>query len=155
MAEMWRVESSGIIKHGSKTDQAVASATASGDDPRRARSLWAPATSLHVRVADRPALHLRMASNRIAVMGGEQAAKVMTIVTGKSSNARASRLIQARQDTEKGIIARMEGEFTALYDDCPLGCGINDPSASCDTAQCCVSWSTAAERTGSKPACLC
>jgi len=49
----------------------------------------------------------------------------MTIVTGEKLKREGKPVDQARQDAmEKGIIARMEGESTALY--ATAGCGTTD-----------------------------
>ncbi len=55
-------------------------------------------------------------NNRIAVMGGAQAAKVMSIVAEEKAKREGTPVDRARLDKmEAGIIQRMEGESTALY----------------------------------------
>jgi geranyl-CoA carboxylase beta subunit len=55
-------------------------------------------------------------SNRIAVMGGEQAAKVMSIVTEEKLKREGKPVDKAKLDAmEKAIVTRMEVESTALY----------------------------------------
>ena len=76
-------ERGGIIKHGSKMIQAVANATRAAAH-HRDRRLLRRRQLRHVRPRLRPALHLRLAERRIAVMGGEQAAGMMEIVTEQS-----------------------------------------------------------------------
>jgi geranyl-CoA carboxylase beta subunit len=108
-------EQSGIIKHGSKMIQAVANATVPQLTIHVGASFGAGNYGMCGRAYD-PRFIFAWPSNRIAVMGGEQAAKVMAIVTGEKLKREGKPVDQARQDAmEKGIIARMEGESTALY----------------------------------------
>ena len=55
-------------------------------------------------------------NNRIAVMGPEQAAKVMAIVTEGKLKREGKPIDREKLDAmEKGIADRMQGETTALY----------------------------------------
>ena len=73
-------EQAGIIKHGSKMIQAVANATVPQLTVHVGASFGAGNYGMCGRAYD-PRFIFAWPSNRIAVMGGEQAAKVMAIVT--------------------------------------------------------------------------
>jgi len=108
-------EQRGIIKHGSKMIQAVANATVPQITLHIGASFGAGNYGMCGRAYD-PRFIFAWPNNRIAVMGGEQAAKVMSIVTeeklkreGKPPDPQRLALM------EQAIIKRMEGESMALY----------------------------------------
>jgi geranyl-CoA carboxylase beta subunit len=108
-------ERAGIIKHGSKMIQAVANATVPQLTIHVGASFGAGNYGMCGRAYD-PRFIFAWPSNRIAVMGGEQAAKVMAIVTEEKLKREGKPVDKARiEGMEKAIVARMEGESTALY----------------------------------------
>ena len=108
-------ERSGIIKHGSKMIQAVANATVPQLTIHIGASFGAGNYGMCGRAYD-PRFIFAWPSNRIAVMGGEQAAKVMAIVTEEKLKREGKPVDKTKLGAmEKRIIKRMEGEFTALY----------------------------------------
>ena len=102
-------ERAGIIKHGSKMIQAVANATVPQLTIHVGARFGAGNYGMCGRAYD-PRFIFAWPSNRIAVMGGEQAAKVMAIVTEDEAAARrqAGRQGQDRACMEKAIVTRME-----------------------------------------------
>ncbi len=108
-------EEGGIVKHGSKMIQAVANATVPQITLHIGASFGAGNYGMCGRSYD-PRFIFAWPNNRIAVMGGEQAAKVMSIVT-KDKFARMGQDIEddALKIMEDKIIERMDGESTALY----------------------------------------
>src|SRR5580693_4968442 len=108
-------EQKGIIKHGSKMIQAVANATVPQLTIHVGASFGAGNYGMCGRAYD-PRFIFAWPSNRIAVMGGEQAAKVMAIVTEEKLKREGKPVDKARIEVmEKAIVTRMEGESTALY----------------------------------------
>ncbi len=108
-------EQAGIIKHGSKMIQAVANATVPQLTMHVGASFGAGNYGMCGRAYD-PRFIFAWPSNRIAVMGGEQAAKVMAIVTEEKLKREGKPVDKAKLDTmEQAIVKRMEGESTALY----------------------------------------
>ena len=108
-------ERAGIIKHGSKMIQAVANATVPQLTIHVGASFGAGNYGMCGRAYD-PRFIFAWPSNRIAVMGGEQAAKVMAIVTEDKLKREGKPVDKARIEVmEKAIVTRMEGESTALY----------------------------------------
>jgi len=108
-------EQAGIIKHGSKMIQAVANATVPQLTIHVGASFGAGNYGMCGRAYD-PRFIFAWPSNRIAVMGGEQAAKVMAIVTEEKLKREGKAVDKAKLDgMEQAIIKRMEGESTALY----------------------------------------
>ncbi|OUR75322.1 acetyl-CoA carboxylase carboxyltransferase subunit [Alphaproteobacteria bacterium 46_93_T64] len=108
-------EQAGIIKHGSKMVQAVTNATVPKITIHIGASFGAGNYGMCGRSFD-PKFIFAWPNNQIAVMGGEQAAKVMSIVTEE----KFKRLGQepdreAIQKMEQGIISRTKKESTALY----------------------------------------
>ncbi len=108
-------EQGGIIKHGSKMIQAVANATVPQITVIIGGSFGAGNYGMCGRALD-PRFIFAWPNSRIGVMGGEQAAKVMSIIT-KAKLARQGveadpKMLEAM---EKHIIERMEKETTALY----------------------------------------
>jgi geranyl-CoA carboxylase beta subunit len=108
-------EQAGIIKHGSKMIQAVANATVPQLTIHVGASFGAGNYGMCGRAYD-PRFIFAWPSNRIAVMGGEQAAKVMAIVTEEKLKREGQPVDKAKlKAMEQSIIKRMEGESTALY----------------------------------------
>ena len=108
-------EQDGIIKHGSKMIQAVANATVPQVTLHIGASFGAGNYGMCGRAYD-PRFIFAWPNNRIAVMGGEQAAKVMSIVTEeKLRRAGQTADPAALQKMEQGIIKRMDGESQALF----------------------------------------
>ncbi|MGO9701809.1 MAG: acyl-CoA carboxylase subunit beta [Xanthobacteraceae bacterium] len=108
-------EQAGIIKHGSKMIQAVANATVPQLTIHVGASFGAGNYGMCGRAYD-PRFIFAWPSNRIAVMGGEQAARVMSIVTEEKLKREGKPVDKAKLDAmEQGIIKRVESESTALY----------------------------------------
>jgi geranyl-CoA carboxylase beta subunit len=108
-------EQAGIIKHGSKMIQAVANATVPQLTVHVGASFGAGNYGMCGRAYD-PRFIFAWPSNRIAVMGGEQAAKVMAIVTEEKLKREGKAVDKAKLGVmEQAIVKRMEGESTALY----------------------------------------
>jgi geranyl-CoA carboxylase beta subunit len=108
-------EQKGIIKHGSKMIQAVANATVPQLTIHVGASFGAGNYGMCGRAYD-PRFIFAWPSNHVAVMGGEQAAKVMAIVTEEKLKREGKPVDKAKLTVmENAIIKRMEGESTALY----------------------------------------
>jgi len=108
-------EQAGIIKHGSKMIQAVANATVPQLTIHVGASFGAGNYGMCGRAYD-PRFIFAWPNNRIAVMGGEQAAKVMAIVTEEKFKREGKPVDKVKLDAmEQSIVKRMEGESTALY----------------------------------------
>jgi geranyl-CoA carboxylase beta subunit len=108
-------EQKGIIKHGSKMIQAVANATVPQLTIHVGASFGAGNYGMCGRAYD-PRFIFAWPSNHVAVMGGEQAAKVMAIVTEEKLKRDGKPVDKAKLTVmENAIIERMEGESTALY----------------------------------------
>ncbi len=108
-------EQSGIVKHGSKMIQAVTNATVPKITIHIGASFGAGNYGMCGRGFD-PRFIFAWPNNQIAVMGGEQAAKVLSIVTEekfKRMGQEPDR--EALEKMEQGIIARTKKESTALY----------------------------------------
>jgi geranyl-CoA carboxylase beta subunit len=108
-------ERAGIIKHGSKMIQAVANATTPQVTLNIGASFGAGNYGMCGRAFD-PRFIFAWPNSRIAVMGGEQAARVMSIVAedkarreGKEADAGALAAMEAK------IVQRMDGESHALF----------------------------------------
>ncbi len=108
-------EQAGIIKHGSKMIQAVSNANVPQLTLHIGASFGAGNYGMCGRAYD-PRFIFAWPNNRIAVMGPEQAAKVMSIVT-EAKNKREGKPVDEDKlaKMERGIVERMEGESTALY----------------------------------------
>jgi len=108
-------EQTGIIKHGSKMIQAVANATVPQITLHIGASFGAGNYGMCGRAYD-PRFIFAWPNNRIAVMGGEQAAKVMAIVTEEKLKREGKPVDHGKLEfMERAIVKRMEGESTALY----------------------------------------
>ena len=108
-------EQAGIIKHGSKMIQAVANATVPQITLHIGASFGAGNYGMCGRAYD-PRFIFAWPNNRVAVMGGEQAAKVMSIVTEEKLKREGKPADRAMLDAMEGkIIKRMAGESMALF----------------------------------------
>ena len=108
-------EQAGIIKHGSKMIQAVANATVPQITLHIGASFGAGNYGMCGRAYD-PRFIFAWPNNRVAVMGGEQAAKVMSIVTEDKAKREGKPVDRAMLDKmEAGIVKRMDGESAALF----------------------------------------
>jgi geranyl-CoA carboxylase beta subunit len=108
-------EEGGIVKHGSKMIQAVANATVPQITLHIGASFGAGNYGMCGRSYD-PRFIFAWPNNRIAVMGGEQAAKVMSIVTEEKFRRMGQEVdAEAAAAMEQSIIKRMDGESTALF----------------------------------------
>ncbi len=108
-------EQAGIIKHGSKMIQAVTNATVPKITLHIGASFGAGNYGMCGRSFD-PSFIFAWPNNRIAVMGGEQAAKVLSIVTEEKFKRMGQEPDREALDMmEQGIIKRMDKESTALF----------------------------------------
>jgi geranyl-CoA carboxylase beta subunit len=108
-------EAAGIVKHGSKMIQAVANATVPQITLHIGASFGAGNYGMCGRGFD-PAFIFAWPNNRIAVMGGAQAAGVMRIVTEAGAQRSGKPVDTSALDRmEAGIIDQFDRESTALY----------------------------------------
>jgi len=108
-------EQAGIVKHGSKMIQAVTNATVPKLTLHIGASFGAGNYGMCGRSFD-PRFIFAWPNNRIAVMGGEQAAKVMSIVTEEKFKRMGQEPDHdALEKMEQGIIKRMDKESEALF----------------------------------------
>ncbi|WP_119420180.1 acyl-CoA carboxylase subunit beta [Desertibaculum subflavum] len=108
-------EQSGIVKHGSKMIQAVANATVPQITIHIGASFGAGNYGMCGRSYD-PRFIFAWPNNRVAVMGGEQLAKVMSIVTEEKGKREGKPVDMAKlAATEKSIRDRIDRESTALF----------------------------------------
>ena len=133
-------EQAGIIKHGSKMIQAVANATVPQLTLHIGASFGAGNYGMCGRAFD-PRFIFAWPNNRIAVMGGTQAAKVMSIVQEEKAAREGKPVDRARLDAmEAGIVKRMDGESSALFATARLwDDGIIDPRDSRRVLALCLS----------------
>jgi geranyl-CoA carboxylase beta subunit len=109
------MEQAGIIKHGSKMIQAVSNATVPQITLHIGASFGAGNYGMCGRSFD-PRFIFAWPNNRVAVMGGAQAAKVMSIVTEEKAKREGKPVDRTMLDKmEAGIIKRMDGESAALF----------------------------------------
>ena len=108
-------EEGGIVKHGSKMIQAVANATVPQLTLMIGASFGAGNYGMCGRAYD-PRFIFSWPNSRIAVMGGEQAARVMSIVTREKLHRRGQDIDDdALAIMEQKIIERIDKESTALF----------------------------------------
>lgn len=108
-------ERSGIVKHGSKMIQAVANATVPQITIHLGASFGAGNYGMCGRSFE-PRFLFSWPNNRVAVMGGEQAAKVMTIVAEDGARKRGVEPNhEAIKTNEDKLIALFDRESTALH----------------------------------------
>ena len=134
------MEQAGINKHGSKMIQAVANATVPQITLHIGASFGAGNYGMCGRAYD-PRFIFAWPNNRVAVMGGEQAAKVMSIVTEDKARREGKPVDRAMLDKmEAGIVKRMDGESAALFATARLwDDGIIDPRDSRRVLAMCLS----------------
>lgn len=109
------MEQAGIVKHGSKMIQAVANASV----PQLTLNIGASFGAGNYGMCGRafePRFAFAWPNNRVAVMGGEQAARVLSIVTEEKAR-RAGQPVdrEALAVLERMIIEQFERESTALF----------------------------------------
>jgi geranyl-CoA carboxylase beta subunit len=108
-------EQRGIVKHGSKMIQAVTNMTAPKITLHIGASFGAGNYGMCGRAFD-PAFIFAWPNNRVAVMGGEQAAKTMRIVGEDGARARGEEPNTAYFDAmAKTIIGKYDEESRALF----------------------------------------
>jgi geranyl-CoA carboxylase beta subunit len=108
-------EEQGIVKHGSKMIQAVANATVPQLTVILGASFGAGNYGMCGRSYD-PRFIFAWPNSQIAVMGGEQAAKVMEIITAAKFARKGMQLDEAGlQEMSRGIREKLDRESTALY----------------------------------------
>ncbi|HLF22564.1 MAG TPA: carboxyl transferase domain-containing protein [Burkholderiales bacterium] len=108
-------EQGGIVKHGSKMIQAVANATVPQITLHIGASFGAGNYGMCGRAYE-PRFVFAWPNNRIAVMGGEQAARVLSIVTEEKNRRTGQPIDRAALDKmERAIIDQFDAESTALY----------------------------------------
>ena len=107
-------ETSGIVKHGSKMIQAVTNA----DVPKLTLQIGGSFGAGHYGMCGRafgPRFVFSWPNARVAVMGGEQAAKVMTIVAEDGARARGATVDAEKLDAQSAkIVASYDKQSTAL-----------------------------------------
>lgn len=101
-------ERGGIVKHGSKMIQAVANATVPQITIHIGASFGAGNYGMCGRSFD-PRFLFAWPNNRVAVMGGEQAAKVMTIVAEEGA-------VRRGQEPDHATLARKSKELVDQFD---------------------------------------
>ena len=145
-------EQDGIIKHGSKMIQAVANANVPQITLHIGASFGAGNYGMCGRAYD-PRFIFAWPNNRIAVMGGEQAARVMSIVTEEKLKREGKPVEREKLEAmEKDIIRRIDGESMALYATARLwDDGLIDPRDSRKVLALCLSICREAEIRPLKP----
>jgi geranyl-CoA carboxylase beta subunit len=108
-------EQRGIVKHGSKMIQAVSNATVPQLTLHIGASFGAGNYGMCGRAFD-PRFIFAWPNNRIAVMGGEQAGRVLSIVAEQGAR-RAGRPVDAAalKAQEDKVVAQFDRESTALF----------------------------------------
>jgi geranyl-CoA carboxylase beta subunit len=108
-------ERRGIVKHGSKMIQAVANASVPQLTLHIGASFGAGNYGMCGRAYD-PRFIFAWPNNRIAVMGGEQAAKVLSIITEERVARSGKPVDRAELDAmERKIVEQFDRESTALF----------------------------------------
>jgi geranyl-CoA carboxylase beta subunit len=108
-------ERRGIVKHGSKMIQAVANASVPQLTLHIGASFGAGNYGMCGRAYD-PRFIFAWPNNRIAVMGGEQAAKVLSIITEERQERLGQPVDRPRlQAMEQKIVDQFDRESTALF----------------------------------------
>ena len=115
-------EQAGIIKHGSKMIQAVANATVPQLTVHVGASFGAGNYGMCGRAYD-PRFIFAWPSNRIAVMGGEQAAKVMAIVTEEKLKREGKPVDKAKLGCDGASHRQAHGRRIHRASTPPPGCG--------------------------------
>jgi geranyl-CoA carboxylase beta subunit len=108
-------ERRGIVKHGSKMIQAVANASVPQVTLHIGASFGAGNYGMCGRAYD-PRFIFAWPNNRIAVMGGEQAAKVLSIITEERHQRMGTEVDRNRLEAmERKIVEQFDRESTALF----------------------------------------
>jgi geranyl-CoA carboxylase beta subunit len=108
-------ERRGIVKHGAKMIQAVANATVPQITLHIGASFGAGNFGMCGRSLQ-PRFIFAWPNNRVAVMGGEQAAKVMRIITEEGKRRRGEPPDEERMDRQgRALIEQFDRESTALF----------------------------------------
>ena len=139
-------ESSGIVKHGSKMIQAVTNA----DAPKLTLQIGGSFGAGHYGMCGRafgPRFLFSWPNARVAVMGGEQAAKVMAIVAEEAANARGLPFDAEKAKAQGAkIVASYDRQSTALFATARLwDDGLIDPRDSRATLAFCLATCAEAE----------
>jgi geranyl-CoA carboxylase beta subunit len=145
-------ERRGIVKHGSKMIQAVANASVPQITLHIGASFGAGNYGMCGRAYD-PRFIFAWPNNRIAVMGGEQAAKVLSIITEERFQRLGKPVDRAHLDAmEQKIIDQFSRESTALFATARLwDDGLIDPRDSRKVLAFCLSICREAEIRPLKP----
>jgi len=110
-----KAERAGIVKHGSKMIQAVSNATVPKLTLHIGASFGAGNYGMCGRAYD-PRFIFAWPNNQISVMGGQQAAKTMSIVAEESAKARGQEPnYDALKMMEQQVVDQYEAEGKALY----------------------------------------
>ncbi len=145
-------ERNGIVKHGSKMIQAVANASVPQITLHIGASFGAGNYGMCGRAFD-PRFIFAWPNNRIAVMGGEQAAKVLSIIAEERS-VRTGKPVDraALQGMERKVVDQFDRESTALYATARLwDDGLIDPRDTRTVLAFCLSICREAERRSLNP----
>jgi len=145
-------ESSGIVKHGSKMIQAVTNASV----PKLTLQIGGSFGAGHYGMCGRsfgPRFLFSWPNARVAVMGGEQAAKVMAIVAEDSAAARGLPFDAERTKAQGAkIVATYDKQSTALFATARLwDDGLIDPRDSRAILAFCLETSAEAEARTLRP----
>ena len=145
-------ESSGIVKHGSKMIQAVTNASV----PKITLQIGGSFGAGHYGMCGRsfgPRFVFSWPSARVAVMGGEQAAKVMAIVAQEAAAARGGAVDEDKLAAQSAkIVAAYDRQSTALYATARLwDDGLIDPRDSRAVLAFCLDTSAEAEARALRP----
>ena len=145
-------ETSGIVKHGSKMIQAVTNA----DVPKLTLQIGGSFGAGHYGMCGRafgPRFVFSWPNARVAVMGGEQAAKVMQIVAEESARAKGASVDREKLDAQSAkIVASYDKQSTALYATARLwDDGLIDPRDSRATLAFCLETCAEAETRALRP----
>ena len=145
-------EQRGIVKHGSKMIQAVANASVPQITLHIGASFGAGNYGMCGRAFD-PHFIFAWPNNRVAVMGGEQAAKVMAIVTEEKLRRDGVEAEKAMLDAMQAkITARVDKESTGLFATARLwDDGLIDPRDSRKLLAYCLSICREAEMRAPRP----
>lgn len=145
-------ETSGIVKHGSKMIQAVTNA----DVPKLTLQIGGSFGAGHYGMCGRsfgPRFLFSWPNARVAVMGGEQAAKVMSIVAEDSAAARGLPFDAEKTQAQSAkIVAAYDRQSTALFATARLwDDGLIDPRESRATLSFCLETCIEAEARKLRP----
>ena len=145
-------ETSGIVKHGSKMIQAVTNATV----PKLTLQIGGSFGAGHYGMCGRsfgPRFLFSWPNARVAVMGGEQAARVMAIIAEEGARTRGALFDETKASAQAArILAAYEHESTALFATARLwDDGLIDPRDSRATLAFCLEVCAEAEARALRP----